>query len=32
MFELSPGHRVRCLRYSEYPIVEGGQPEAAEVK
>lgn len=27
MYELSPGHRVRCLKYSEFPIVE----EAAEM-
>ena len=32
MFELAPGHRVRCLRYSEYPIVEGEAAEVAEVQ
>ena len=31
MFELSPGHRVRCLKYSSFPLAEG-EPAAAEVK
>ena len=31
MFELSPGHRVRCLKYSSSPLAEG-EPAAAEVK
>ena len=33
MFEIAPGHRVRCLKFKEFPIVEGGaEEEAAEVK
>lgn len=31
MFEVSPGHRVRCLKYSEFPLAEG-EPEVTEVK
>ena len=31
MFELSPGHRVRCLKYSDFPLAEG-EPAATEVK
>ncbi len=30
MFELSPGHRVRCLKFKEFPRVEGA-PEVTEV-
>ena len=34
MFQLSPGHRVRCLKYKDYPVAEGGeaQAEVAEVQ
>ena len=34
MFQLSPGHRVRCLKYQDYPVAEGGevQAEVAEVQ
>ena len=32
MFQLSPGHRVRCLKYSDFPVAEGTESETAEVK
>ena len=34
MFQLSPGHRVRCLKYKDYPVADGGeaQAEVAEVQ
>ena len=32
MFEIEPGHRVRCLKYKDFPIVEGGEIEVAEVQ
>ena len=30
MFEIEPGHRVRCLKFKDFPIVEGSMP--TEVK
>ncbi len=33
MYEIAPGHRVRCLKFKEFPIVEGGTAEeTVEVK
>lgn len=31
MYEVSPGHRVRCLKYSVYPLAEG-ESDTQEVK
>ncbi len=32
MFEIAPGHRVRCIKFAGYPVVEGEAAEAVEVK